>query len=58
MMPLVQLVLTVASLAALAGGSWGVDRVIDRHARTPEQTIAAGESPAEEEEEGESKLLY
>ena len=56
-MPLVQLVLTVASLSAVAGGTWGLDRVIERHARIPESTIAASETRSEDEEESDGGLL-
>lgn len=50
-MPFIQLLLTAASLSAAAGGTWGVDRLMDRYGRIPEP---AGEMPAEvrsEEEE-------
>jgi len=57
-MPLLHILLTAASIAAAAGGTWGMDRLMDRYARLAEPP--AGETLAEvaEEDEKDSRLLY
>ena len=49
-MSLIQILITAASLSAIAGGTWTVDRVMDRYGRIPiaEEPIAL---PVEQEEE-------
>ena len=56
-MQFLQLALAALSLSAVAGGTWGVDRIIDRHARAPEQSAPAS-CTAECEEEEDPRLLY
>ena len=55
-MSLLQLLITAASFSAAAGGSWGLDRLIERHARITEAPAATTQAKHEEEEE--SGLLY
>jgi len=59
-MPFVQFLLTIASLSALAGGTFGVERVMDRYGRIPAPTAAEAVLKTEEsdEEPAESRLLY
>ena len=57
-MSFIQLLVAAASLSAAAGGTWGVERVLDRYARISEAPAPAEESVGDEEEEEESRLLY
>ena len=61
-MPLVQVLLTAASLAAVGGGAWGVDRALDGFCElTPETTQESGEREAEDEDRrdrAETRLHY
>jgi hypothetical protein len=56
MTSLVHLLMAAASLSALAGGTWSIDRAVDRFARISEAPPAAAEPVREEEED--PKLLY
>ena len=60
-MPFVQILRTAASIAAVGGGSWGVDRVMGGLCRLPaaEQDVRGGEG--EEPEAGrhtDTRLHY
>lgn len=59
-MPFIQILLTAASLSAVAGGTWAVDRAMERYGRIPAaEEIAArpGEEAAEEAAE-DSRFLH
>ena len=58
-MQFIQTLLIAASLSALAGGTWGVERVMDRYGRIPAPTAEASAEPAEEDGTPEDpRLLY
>ena len=60
-MPLVQILLTAASLAAVGGGTWGVDRVMDGLCRIAPDAAQESRSVEEDEDsvrEAESRLHY
>ncbi|MFN3945844.1 MAG: hypothetical protein ACK4K7_13045 [Allosphingosinicella sp.] len=53
-MQLVQILLTAASLSAAAGGTWGLEQVMERYARAPAmsaEALAAELRRAEEQAE-------
>jgi hypothetical protein len=54
-MPLIQTLMTALSLSAIAGGTWGVERVMDRYGRIPAPTAAAMPAPAREDPEAETE---
>ena len=56
-MQFVQLALAALSLSAVAGGTWGIDRMIDRHARAPDQSVSAP-CTCETDEDEDPRLLY
>ncbi|MDT9599245.1 hypothetical protein [Sphingosinicella rhizophila] len=59
-MPFIQILLTAVSLSAVAGGTWAVDRVMDRYGRIPVAEAPAAMPAPEEEDEasGDARILY
>lgn len=57
-MPIIQILLTAASLSAAAGGAWGFDRVMERYGRIPEAAAEATVDRKEDAEDYDPRLIY